>query len=110
MKRPNERGDRPVSTLYSAYQVGPPVASTRKERCLPSNERKCRRYSGGTRTLGAAEMSKLDSSSTMMMCGRLLAGWQVSAAASDEPAGPAASASIHPCVNSPDTALTPERK
>jgi len=35
---PNDRTERPVSTLYSVNQLGPPTPSTRSLRVLPSND------------------------------------------------------------------------
>src|SRR5262249_22202755 len=58
---------------------------------------------------GAAVMSKLDSSSTMMMCGGLLAGRQVSPERGFRRSAAAASASKKPRPISSDTATTPER-
>ena len=69
---------------------------------------------------GAAVTSKLDSSSSMMMCGRLAVVSQASPGSAGRPAarasrarlsGPFAggSASIHPVEASRDTATTPER-
>ena len=70
---------------------------------------------------GAAVTSKLDSSSSMMMCGRLAdasharpdgsAGRPAACAPRARPSGPFAggSASIQPVEASRDTATTPER-
>ena len=37
-KRPYERTDSPVSTLYSVNQLGPPAPSTTSLRALPSSD------------------------------------------------------------------------
>jgi hypothetical protein len=37
---PNDRADRPISTLNSVYQVGPPVASATNVRVVPSADLK----------------------------------------------------------------------
>ena len=58
---------------------------------------------------GAAVMSKLASSSTMMMCGRLPAGWQLPLATVFSRSATVGSLSSQPRVASSDTDITPER-
>src|SRR5215813_7162989 len=96
-KRPYERADSPVSTLYSVNQLGPPAPSTTILRAAPSNDLKCWWYFGGTFMPGAAVMSKLDSSCNRMMWGSFPPGLHIAAGAfnlSDTDASDSSS----PCV------------
>jgi hypothetical protein len=58
---------------------------------------------------GTAVMSKLDSSSTMMMCGGLADGLHVSSVGSFNRSPTESSASSHPRVINSDSDSTPER-
>src|SRR5436190_23044758 len=109
MNRPNERAESPVSTLYSAYQVGPPVASTTSLRDLSSNDWKCALYPSATLTPGATEMSKLDSSSRRIMFGGLRASWQLACAPRAKRSGAGRALSSQPCYISSAPCVTPER-
>jgi hypothetical protein len=64
---------------------------------------------GGNPDPGTAVMSKLDSSCTMMMCGRLPAAWQVLPIVGSSRSAFTASDSMNPCVINSEIATTPDR-
>src|SRR6185312_11343513 len=108
-KRPNERADRPVSTLNSVNQLGPPTPSTRSLRDLPSNDSKWWRYPAGTLTADTAPRSKLDSSCSRMMCGSFRDELQPALPAVAGYSARPSATSRYPCVDSSRTASTPVR-